>query len=453
MRALYDDQGRAGTFFRDTTLDLLAYAARRIPEITANPANVDRAIRWGFGWQMGPFETWDALGFARTLSEIDRRGIALPDWVRHMDESGLDGFYRPRTRRREIIVPASGEFRRLTVPHDEINLAAVRSAPGAELWSNEEAGLLDMGDGVALLEFRSKANTLGQNVIAALYETIGRVERDGTLRGLVIGNDGAHFSVGANLMEMAHAVQAGQFDTIDRYIAHFQRAMQRVRYATKPIVTAVHQRALGGGCELVMASPFPVAAAESYMGLVELGVGLIPAGTGTMRLAALASARSLGYDNDLQTVVTVYFEHIAKSNVSTSARHAQEMGLLPPHTPVVMNGNRRFYVARQEVIRLSEQGYMPPVKGPIRVLGRGGKAALMMGVYQLHQGRFISDYDRFLAGRLAHVFTGGSLSSPQEVTEDYLLDLERETFLSLLGQKKTQERIEGLLKTKKPIRN
>jgi 3-hydroxyacyl-CoA dehydrogenase len=282
---------------------------------------------------------------------------------------------------------------------------------------------------------------------------IDKVENDPNLRGLVIGNEGAHFSVGANLGELAWAVQQGQFDLLEQAVAFFQQAIQRIHYATKPVVTAVHQRALAGGCEIVMGCPHPVAAAESYIGLVELGVGLIPAGTGTTRLAALAARRAVAYDSHLFPLVQQYFQNVATAAVATSARQAQAMGYLAPHAPVVMNAERRFHVARHEVLRLSEQGYLPPPIERIKVLGRPARAALEVGVYQYHQGRFISDYDRHLAGRLAYVITGGDLTGAQEVTEAYMLDLEGAVFLSLLGEPKTQERIAHLLKTGKPLRN
>ena len=453
MNALYEDQGRAGQFFREMTLDLLGYSARRVPEITASPANVDRAICWGFGWQMGPFETWDALGFARVLDDMDARGIQLPEWIRVMQSNGVTHFYRSEKGLSQVYVPTEGRYVDDPAPADEISLAAIKTDPSKELWSNRETGLIDMGDGVALLEFRSKANALGGSIIEALFEVIDKVENDPNLCGLIIGNEGLHFSVGANLGEVAWALDQGMLDQVGQFVAYFQQAIQRVRYATKPVVVTVHQRALGGGCEIAMACPNPVAAAESYMGLVELGVGVIPAGTGTMRLAALASNQSVGYDSDLQAFVRKYYENVAMANVATSARQAQEMGFLAPHAPVVMNAERRFHVAKHEVIRLAEQGYMPPTAERIRVLGRPGQAAMQMGVYQFHQGRFISDYDRHLADRLAYVITGGNLTGPQEVTEDYMLELEREVFLSLLGEQKTQDRIKHLLETNKPLRN
>ncbi len=446
VRALYDDAGRAGSFFRDTMLDTMAYAARRVGEIADSPDSIDQALRWGFGWQLGLFETWDVLGLHRVLRDMDSRAIPVPDWVRGMQRDRHDSFYG--TDRQSVFVPVDQAYQEVAAHSDEV---IIGSKP--EIWSNAEAVLRDLGDGVALLEFRSKANTMGRRVIEGMLAAIDRVEGDRDLRGLVIGNTGTHFSAGANLMEMAHALQQGDFGLLDRYIDTFQQTMQRVYYAAKPVVVAVHQRALGGGCELVMASCHPVAAAETYLGLVELGVGLIPAGTGSMRLAARAARESTGHDSDLQAFVRKYFETVAMARVATSARQAQDMGFLPRRLPVVMHMDRRFHVAAQEVIRLSELGYMPPVGTEFRVLGRPGYAVLQVGIYQMHQGRFITDYDRYLAGRLAHVFTGGNLTGPQEVTEQYMLDLEREVFLGLLGQPKTQERIRGLLTNNKPVRN
>jgi len=453
LNALYEDEGRAGHFFRETTLDSLAYSARRIPEVTPSPANVDRAICWGFGYEMGPFQTWDALGFDRVVADMEARDIELPGWIREMQTNGLTQFYRDDGGMRQVYVPAEGRYVNDPDPADEISLAAVKTHASREIWSNPEAGLLDLGDGIALYEFRSKANSLGQNVMQGLVEVIDKVENDPNLRGLIIGNEGNHFSVGANLGEMAWAVEQGQFDLLGQAVAFFQQAVQRIRYATKPVVVAVHQRALAGGCEIVMGCPNPVVAVESYIGLVELGVGLIPAGTGTTRLAALAARQALAHDSHLLPLVQTYYQNVARAAVATSARQAQEMGFIPWYARVVMNAERRFHVARQEVLRLSEQGYLPPPVERIKVLGRPARAVLEIGVYQFHQGRFISDYDRYLADRLAYIITGGDLSGAQEVTEDYMLGLEREVFLSLLGEPKTQQRIAHLLKTSKPLRN
>ena len=448
--ALFEDEGRAGTFFRKTMLDCMAYAARRIGEVTDSPARVDRGMCSGFGWKMGPFETWDAIGFARVRDAMVKNGLALPEWILDMSDDASFYIDDPLC----VYFPSHGEYVAEDMPADEQSLASIKLDPGKDLWSNEESGLIDLGDGVALFEFRSKACTLGFRVINGLLAAIDYVENDPNLHGLVIGNEGNHFSVGANLAEMAGTVQSGDFGKIDEYIARFQSAMQRVHYARKPVVVAAHQRALGGGCELIMACPNPVAAAETYAGLVELGVGLIPAGTGSMRFAAKASKENQGYyDSNLLPGVMKYFETVATATVSMSAEEARDLGFLPDHACIVMNSARRFHVAKHEVLRLSNQGYRPPTPAQVRVLGRPGAAALSTAVYQLHQGRFISDYDLYLAKKLAYIFTGGDLSGAQEVSESYLLDLEREVFLGLLGQPKTQERIAGLLKTNRPIRN
>lgn len=455
MQALFADEGRAGTFFRETTLDLLGYAARRIPEITDNPANVDRAVCWGFGWELGPFQTWDALGFQTVLDAMAELDIESPAWVQTMQANGITQFYRTVDGVREVYVPSQGAYVVDAAPSDEVSLAAIKTHPEREVWKNEDAALLDMGEGVVLYEFRSKANTLGFHVMNGLFETIERVENDPNIRGLIIGNEGAHFSVGANLGEAAMAIGMGQFDQVEQMVRQFQQVVQRIRYAAKPVVVTTHQRVLGGACELVMACPNPVVAAESYIGLVELGVGLIPAGTGTMRLAALAAQQAAtDHPSAITAHLQPYFQNVAMARVATSAREAQTMGYVPAHAPVVMNDARRFYVAKQEVLRLSNQGYRPPpVMTHIRVLGRSAQAAIQVALHQYRAGRYVSDYDVYLATRLGHILTGGNLTGPQDVHEDYLLDLEREVFMELLGQEKTMARIMHIITENKPLRN
>ncbi|MEM6336756.1 MAG: enoyl-CoA hydratase/isomerase family protein, partial [Bacteroidota bacterium] len=323
------------------------------------------------------------------------------------------------------------------------------------IWENDEAGLIDLGNGVALYEFRSKSNSLGTNVMAGLFEVIDLVENSADWRGLVIGNEGRNFSVGANLGEVAMGVMMGQFGQIEKMIAKFQEAVLRIRYAAKPVVVCTHGMALGGGCEMTLASPHPVASMESYIGLVELGVGLIPAGTGTAHMAAWAGeTASTDFPSDVQTKLRQAFEQIAMAKVATSAQEAQDFGYLPPEAVIVMNADRRFHVAKQEVVRLSEEGYAPPPRRTsVHVLGRPGRAQFEAALYQFRAGNFISDYDRHLASRLAHVLTGGDLTGPAHVDESYLVDLEREVFLSLLGEQKTMERIQHILTTNKPLRN
>ena len=454
LNALYQDTGRAGRFFRETTLELLAYSANRIGEIADNPADVDRALRWGFGWEKGPFQTWDALGMETVRNGLADHDLEVPAWVDDMDGAGAT-FYRTRGGTRTVYLPSEGGYAPDPRPDDELDLAAVKQEESNELWTNDEAALLDLGGGVALYEFRSKANTLGRDVMMGLRECIERVEKDANLRGLVVGNQGTNFSVGANLGEMAMAASQGAFDVIDQYISEFQDTIQRVRYAEKPVVVATHQRVLGGGCEMAMACPHPVAAAETYIGLVELGVGLIPAGTGTMRFAAKA-AREAPNDNHnaIQDHLRPYFETVAMAEVAESAAQGIEMGFLPDNTRHVMHEDRRLHVATQEVLRLSEEGYAPPpVMNEITVLGEKTLSTFKVALMQYREGNYITEYDEFLATKLATVLCGGELSSPQEVHEDYLLELERETFLSLLGEEKTQARVQHMLEHNEPLRN
>jgi len=454
LRALYEDDGRAGRFFRETTLELLAYSANRLGEVSDNPADVDRAIRWGFGWDLGPFEMWDALGMDTVLTGMAEHDLDPPGWVETMSERG-HSFYDTGDDARAVFMPRSGSHEPDPRPGDELRLVPIKQEGQNELWSNDDAALLDLGDGVALFEFRSKANTLGRDVMMGLRECIGRVEQDADLRGMVVGNEGKNFSVGANLGEMAMAASEGAFDVIDQYIDEFQRTIQQVRYASKPVVVAPHQRVLGGGCEMAMACPHPVASAETYIGLVELGVGLIPAGTGTMRLAAKAAQEAPNDNhNAIQDHLRPYFETVAMAEVAESAAQGIEMGFLPENTRIVMHEDRRLYAAKQEVLRLSEQGYAPPpVMNKIKVLGEKTLSTFKVALMQYREGNYITAYDEHLATQLATVLCGGELSSPQEVHEDYLIELEREVFLRLLGEEKTQERIRHMLEHNKPLRN
>jgi 3-hydroxyacyl-CoA dehydrogenase len=442
LRALYQDSGRAGYFFRQSTLSLLSYAACRIPEIADSPAEIDQAMRWGFGWEWGPFEIWDALGFETIVQDIRSLHLPLPSWI-----ESISAFYQNH----HVYLPDRGYT---PLPHrtDVISLSTLKEEQ--LIWQNSEAALWDVGDRVALYEFRSKGNTLGMQVLAGLTAALDLVSA-GEWRGLVIGNGSEHFSGGANLAEMGAIAQAQQWDAFADLISQFQELMQRIHYFHKPIVAAVRGRALGGGCELVMACPQVVAAAESYIGLVELGVGLIPGGCGIMRTVALAAERAASEaPQDIQPFLIKAFETIATAKVSTSAAEAQAWGYLPATARIVINSDRHLYVAREEVIRLDQQGYAPPpYRNAIRVLGRPARAVLELAAFTFQQAGYASAYDRDLANRLAYVMTGGELSAPSWVDEDYLLKLERENFVPLLSQPKTQERIAHMLKTKKPLRN
>jgi len=452
LQKLWADDGRAGDFFRRTTADLLGYTARRIPEIADSPADVDRALRWGFGWEMGPFQTWDAVGVDAVRDAFASQGIDVPGWVADVP---AEGFYRTTDGGTpQVWIPADGAYADDPRPTDEWGLAKLKSDASKTLWQNDEAALLDAGDGVAVFEFRSKANSLGQEVIGGLREAIARVESDRDLRGMIIGNEGANFSVGANLGEVMMAVMMGA--DLAPFIEGFQRAVLAIRYATKPVVVATHQQVLGGGAEMTIACPNPVLAAETYMGLVELGVGVIPAGAGTTMMAAKAAelANDAGFPSEVQPFLRKHFEQIAMAKVATSARQAQAMNMVGPEATIVMNASRRFHVAKAKVIALSDAGYLPPpVRTHIPVLGADGRAQFEVALHQFESGGYISAYDHYLATKLAYVMTGGALTAPAEVHEDYLLELEREAFLSLLGEEKTQARIQSILTTNKPLRN
>jgi 3-hydroxyacyl-CoA dehydrogenase len=469
LQALYRDPGRAGSFFRRSTLSMLAYCARRIPEITDDPAEIDRALRWGFGWEIGPFEIWDSLGFEQVLADMEASGITVPTWVTKLRFEGATGFYQAaiaqyskaqsESCRSEtcftsgVVLSPEGPIL-LATPTDEIHLNRIKTDPQRTLWQNSEAALLDLGDRVALFEFRSKGNTLSLQVVEGLAEVMSRVE-GGEFRGLVIGNDSANFSGGANLAEIGSMAQSGNLAAIANLIEQFQSLLQRIRYSPRPIVAAIQGRVLGGGTELVMACPQVVAAAETYIGLVELSVGLIPGAGGIMRMVSRAVERSASESaGHIQPFLQRAFETIAMAKVSNSAYEAQEWGYLPATAQIVMNGDRRLFVAKQEVLRLDREGYTsPPENNAIMVLGRPARAMLEHTAYVFHQGGFASEYDRYLANQLAYVITGGDLSAPALVPETYLLQLERERFVPLLSQPKTQDRIAHMLKTKKPLRN
>lgn len=458
IRALYKLSGRAGEFFRRTMLALLSYSACRLPDIADSPVDVDRAMRWGFGWQLGPFEMWDAIGFHQVLYDMQAAQLAVPEWIEEMAATGEGHFYRSHHGVPNSLLMAESVLgplgqQPIEQPDDEIHLPRIKTG-NTKLWENLEAALWDMGDGVVLYEFRSKGNTLSTAVVDGLQAVLDMLSQTDRYRGLVIGNHSAHFCGGANLVEMETAAQTGNWQLIADLLVKFQTLLQQIRYFHKPIVAAVQGRALGGGCELVMACPHVVAAAESYIGLVELSVGLIPGATGTTRMAKWAAQRAVsGTTQHIQPFLNQAFQTVATATVAGSAYEAMELGFLPVHTHVVMNNDQRLYVAKEEVLCLDRAGYRSPARDSFWVLGQQGRAVLDHMAYTLQQGGFISEYDQFLAGQLAYVMTGGDLTSAARVSEEYLLGLEQEVFLPLLQQQKTQERIMHLLQTKKPLRN
>ncbi|MBD2197679.1 MULTISPECIES: 3-hydroxyacyl-CoA dehydrogenase/enoyl-CoA hydratase family protein [Calothrix] len=458
LRKLYHDPGRAGKFFRQSTLEILGYSARRIPEIADKPADIDRAIRWGFGWELGPFEIWDILGFETVLADMKAADISVPEWVEKMHDNGVHSFYRKDrlswAEQKVVEACAVCISEQPKAPTDEILISAIKEDTKNILWENSEASLLDMGDGVVLYEFHSKGHTLTLKVVEGLAQVLDIIENS-DYRGLVIGNESANFSGGANLAEMAMLAQTDNGKGIADLIVKFQALLQRIKYFPKPIVAAIVGRVLGGGCELVLACPHVVAAAETYIGLVELSVGLIPGAGGIMRMVTWANDKAASESpQDIQPFLRKVFETIGMAKVSSSAYEGQELGYLSPTTKIVMNSDRLLSVAKEEVLCLDRIGYTPPTeRNAIMVLGRQARAMLEHAAYVMQQGGYISEYDHYLASRLAYVMTGGELTAPALVDEDYLSKLERESFLPLLHQPKTQERFAHTLKTKKPLRN
>lgn len=445
LRALYEDGGRAGAFFRETTLDMLAYAARRIPEITDSPADLDRAICWGFGYELGPFATWDVLGFERVLADMRQAGLEVAPWVEEMERQGSHAFACENGGVRQAYAPVGG-YAADDIPADEIQLGRVAADSKSVLWEGRDSRLLDLGEGVALYEFRSKANTLTTSVMDGLRHCIDLVE-SGSYAGLVIGNGAEHFSPGANLVEMVGAAEQGAFDVIDDMIARFQETVQRVHYASVPVVVATRGRVFGGACELLMACDNPVMAAESYVGLVELGAGLIPAGCGTMRMVQWAHRSAASDDpTHLGPWLRKAFETVGMVSVSASAAHAQQLGFASSRAAIVHNSDRHLFVAQRRVMELAEAGHLPPAeRTPIRVLGEPARAQLEAGLDKLREAGRIDDYGVFLGGRLAYVMTGGERQGPADVGEQELLDLEREVFVSLLGEQGTKDRIAAIV--------
>jgi 3-hydroxyacyl-CoA dehydrogenase len=457
LRQLYHHKGRGGDFCRQSLLATLAYSANRIPEIANSPADIDQALRWGFGWELGPFEIWDALGFAAVLKDMHSAGITLPLWLEHMQEAGANQFY---SEDHSVYVPGK-RYVPLPVATDELHLQPIKAAPWHTLWENSEAALLDIGDGVVLYEFRSKANTLSTKVIDGLETALGWLAEHGDCRGMVIGNEGSNFCVGINLAEVGKIVQMENLNpfshdhgAIAKLLTKFQNLVQRIHYFHKPIVAAIQGRVLGGGCELAMACPQVVADAETYIGLVELGVGLIPAGGGLMRLARWAASRAISDSpNDILPWLKQVFTTVGMAKVANSAVEGVELGFLPASTAVVMNSDRRLHVAKHKVLCLATLGYTAPPQNPIKVLGQPARATLEHMAYVMHQGNYISDFDHSLANRLAYVLTGGDLTAPVWVDDAYLLGLERDNFLPLVDEPKTKERMLHMLKTKKVLRN
>jgi 3-hydroxyacyl-CoA dehydrogenase len=447
------DEDRHARYIRDTLLPYMAYASRRVPEISDTLEDVDHAMEWGFAHQTGPFRTWDLLGVRETVEKMESMDIDVASWVKEMLEAGNDTFYKNENGTELQFSPVSKEYEPVREDPMYISLDRLRDE-GKELASNDSASLLDLGDGVLCLEFHSKGNSIDAQIVEMGNRALEELERDDVV-GLVIGNEGRNFSVGANLGEMAHAVQNGDLDQIETSVEALQDLLMALRFAPKPVVSAPHGQTLGGGLEVCLHSDRIVAAGETYMGLVEVGVGLIPAGGGTKEMARrlVSPALHTAPDTPPLPFLQKAFEQIALAKTATSALEAEEMGFLTENDRIVMNADHLISAAKREALDLAD-GYTPPEHANnVYAAGRTARAALEMGIKTMQWGHYASEYDGVIAGHVARILTGGNLSLPQWVPEEYLLKLEKKAFLDLLKQEKTHERIEALLETGKPKRN
>jgi len=447
------DEDRHARYIRDTLLPYMAYASRRLPEISDTLEDADHAMEWGFAHQTGPFRTWDLLGVRETVEKMESLGIEVGGWVKEMLEAGNESFYKAEDGRELQFSPVAKEYEPVREDPMIVSLDRLREE-GKELARNDSASLLDLGDGVLCLEFHSKGNSIDGPMVEMGNQALEELERDDVV-GLVIGNEGRNFCVGANLGEVAHAVQSGALDQVGESIEALQNLLMGFRFAPKPVVSAPRGQTLGGGLEICLHSDRIVAAGETYMGLVEAGVGLIPAGGGTKELARrlVSPAIHTAPNTPPLPFLQKAFETIALAKTSASALEAKELGFLEGDDRVVMNPDHLLSAAKREVHDLAD-GYAPPEHGKnVFASGRSARAALEVGIKSLQWGRYASEYDGVIAGHAASILSGGNLSLPQWVPEEYMLKLEREAFLDLLGNEKTHERIEALLKTGKPIRN
>ncbi|MBF9142465.1 3-hydroxyacyl-CoA dehydrogenase/enoyl-CoA hydratase family protein [Hymenobacter properus] len=450
FKVLVGGKDKAGEFYRLSFGGLFAYVSNRVPEISDQLYKIDDALRAGFGWELGPFETWDALGVQAGVDLAKAAGRTVAPWVEEMLAAGNSTFYKVEDGVRKFYDQASKTYQAIPGVENFIILDNLR-ASGKVLWKNAGASVIDLGDGILNVEFHSKMNSLGTDVIQGLLKGVEMAEAG--YRGLVVGNDAPNFSAGANLGLVYMQALEQEFDELNLMIQQFQQAMMRMRYSSIPVVGTPHGLTLGGGCELNLHCDRVVAAAESYIGLVEFGVGLIPGGGGTKEMTLRTAAKYEEGEPEFNLLRNTYMT-ISTAKVSTSAAEAMDLGFLRRGDEIVVNSNRVIAQAKAAALELADAGYTQPTqKTNIKVHGKGALAMFKTGVYAMQQGNYISTHDQLIADKLAYVMCGGDLSSPTEVSEQYLLDLEREAFLSLCGERKTLERIQSILTTGKPLRN
>ena len=450
FKVLVKGTDKAGEFYRKSFSAMFAYVSNRVPEITDDFYKIDDAMKAGFGWENGPFEIWDAIGVEKGIELMKAEGLAPAAWVTEMIASGNSSFYTVKEGTTHYYNIASKA--QVKVPGQDAFIILNNIRETKKVWSNSEAIVQDLGDGILNLEFQSKMNSIGGGVIQGINKAIDLAEKD--FRGLVIGNQAANFSVGANLAMIFMMAVEQEYDELNLAIKMFQDTMMKVRYSGIPVIAAPHGMTLGGGCELTMHADRAVAAAETYIGLVEFGVGVIPGGGGSKEMALRASDTFRKNDVELN-VLQEYFLTVGMAKVATSAYEGFDIGVLQKGKDiVVVNKDRQIAEAKKHAILMAEAGYTQPVKrNDIKVLGKQALGMFLVGTDQMVAGQYISEHDQKIANKLAYVMAGGDLSEPTLVSEQYLLDLEREAFLSLCTERKTLERIQFMLTKGKPLRN
>lgn len=449
LAVLLADKTKHGDLLRKHFASLFAYVSQRVPEISDNLYSIDDGMKTGYAWKYGPFETWDMIGVDKGIELIESEGYEVATWVKEMTSNKVDAFYQVNQKgNKEYYDIDKKSYQEIPGQDAFIILNNIRKSK--EVWKNAEAVILDLGDDVINIEFRSKMNSMGGGVIQGIQKAIELAEKD--YKGLVIGNQADNFSVGANLaMIMMMASEQDWFE-LNMAIKTFQDTMMRVRYSSVPVVVAPHGMTLGGGCEISLHADKIVAAVETYMGLVEVGVGVIPGGGGSKEMVRRVAQHYLKDDVKTNRLRDAYM-NVAMAKVATSAHEAKSMGYLRDQDIIVVNKDRQIAEAKKHVIIMSDAGYTKPIPEKIKVLGKNSMGMFYVGSDQLQAGNYISEHDQLIANKLGYVMTGGNLSEETEVSEQYLLDLEREVFLSLCGERKTLERIQHMLKTGKPLRN
>lgn len=447
LRKLLTFDDRAATYVRDTIYFMLSYAAYVAPEIAYKLTDVDDAMRWGFAHEAGPFQIWDMLGVAETVEKMEAAGLQVAGWVKEMLAAGHDSFYKNGS-----YYDFADKKYKLFEPDKNIILVSDLHAAGKEVEKNMSASLLDMGDGVVLFEFHAKLNAIDQDMIDMGHRALRRLDSD--FDAMVMGNNGSDFCVGANLFAVGVAAQQGMWEQLEAMVKSLQQLTFDLRHAPKPVVTAPHQRVLGGGVEMTLGGWTAVADHETYMGLVEVGVGLIPAGGGckeTLRRKVNPVMQTA--NADVVPIMQEVFEQLATAKVGVSAWEDRDLGYLLDTDTIVMNSDHRLAKAKQIAMQLAAAGARPPEVEKIYAAGRDVLAALKLGLQSFVWAGYATEHDQVIGEKLAYVLTGGDLSAPAWVDPWYILDLEREAFLSLLGMEKTQARIMHMLQTGKPLRN